>query len=331
MLSLPDYRFTDPDIQRLTDWAELACLLDPSGEVSDGDLADVLHDSLLLDKDDHSDITEWERAEMLGGEILTSIGTRSKVLGPGYPFQRAAKSFQLRGSANGYICYTTLLAADIGRFYRAVPSISANPFTFLFEKVVEAALSTLFGGAAYRFGWPLEAGGPTGIVARLSRLATAMELELDEPQKKTRGADKDLGLDVACRLRTGDEGPGTGVIVTQCATGENWSSKTAEPSVERWAKLLYWNSHLIRAIAFPWRQDDPAKIRILSNHYPGLIFDRMRLLCGQNPDARIDKTTTRALVRWSGRRIEQIQNRRRAGRYTKRQVRHVVSARKLRR
>lgn len=307
MLRLPNNRFEPFDLKRLADWAEACCLCRAPAELSVGDLADELHGSLLYEPAD-GDESHWDRVARIAEEVLAEARVRQALLKHAYPFNVTTVGLTANAEWPEYLCYTTLLAADIGRFYKGTKALTDTDehFTRLFEKIVQACLQARFGGKAVRFGWPIEPDWPTGIVDRVKYLAQEFGLDATEPEKNTEPHDKDIGLDVVTRIALGDQGSGTGIILVQCATGENWDAKSDEPYTKQWQNLLRWNSHLIQAVAFPWRQENVTKFRQLIRRFPGLVFDRLRLTCGGDPDHYLDAAAYMEVQEWCEGRLAEL-------------------------
>lgn len=312
MVTIPDTGLSEYDVDRLADWVELKCLLRASGEVSRSDVADVLHNSLELEAgDDQRELTPQDLAQEWADDILAEVRHRRRSLGEGYPLRVAKDVVQTRGSWEDTICYTALLIADMGRFYKSVQTKydPASPFTRLFESVVQAGLSLVLGGTSVRFGVPRDPDWPTDIFSRLRRLAEEMGVETDEPEKKAEPTDGDIGLDVVTRIRLGDEGAGTGIVLTQCATGTNFMGKRGEPALMEWADLIYWKSHVIRGMAFPWRRDiSERRFGRLAKRFEAIFFDRMRLFSSGNPDPELRDWVRDELRDWCVQRIAEFPN-----------------------
>lgn len=307
MINLPDTRFNIDDAERLADWVELSLLASERDVLSTADVADVVHDSLLID--DEESESQQQAATDRVDTVLRVIRQRRRYLGDGYPFVVKHDVVVRQGEWHHNLCFTMLLLSDIGRFYRNVNTDfdPASPFTRLFEKIVRASLERIFGGTAVRFGVPREEEWPSGIVERVERLATEFGLRPDHAAEKTEPHDGDIGLDVAVRFRFGEEGAGSGVLLTQCATGENWQGKKGEPSLLEWSRLIEWHSPLFRALAFPWRRDiDDRRFGRLSVRFEAIFFDRMRLLSGGNPDATLTQAEAERIRGWCAARMSEF-------------------------
>jgi hypothetical protein len=310
-IALPDKDLSLEDNERLTDWIELRVLSGRDSAVSLEEFADELHDSLQLeaDKFEAAELTPQELAASRIEDAFTNARRRRLLVGNGYPF--LAKRNEIRKTKNWSknLCFTTLLLADIGRFYRNVKTDYAQDPTFcrLFEIIVQACLCQVLGGKSVRFGWPREPDWPTSISDRIHRLAEEMGLVADSPEEKTDPADKDKGLDVATRFSLGDEGPGSLVVLTQCATGRNFQAKENEPPLDVWKSLLRWEARIVRGVAFPWRRDvDERKFGRLALKFEAVFFDRMRLFSRGNPDAHLPDSCRVEIEDWCRLRISEI-------------------------
>lgn len=304
MINLPDDRLDLDDVERLTDWVELSLFAGDSDVLSTTAIADVIHDSLLVDDDEAH--TQQQAAVERAEDILRTVRQRRRSVGTAYPFIVKNDVVVRKAEWHHNLCFATLLVADLGRFYKTVNTKfdPASPFPRLFEKIVKVSLQEIFGGTAVRFGVPREEDWPTGIDGRLNRLASEFGLTVESLKGKTEPNDGDLGLDVAVRFKFGDEGAGSGVLLTQCATGENWRGKKGEPSLMEWSRLIDWRSPLMRALAFPWRRDvDFRKFGRLSLRFEAIFFDRMRLLSGGNPDARLAPSEGERIQAWCSARL----------------------------
>lgn len=301
MLGVPDQSFDHGNLGRLADWLEVACLLADTEGLSIGVFVEELHDSLLLAGELPEGIgSSRDYGELLIGDALSQVRRRQRAYGDAYPFSVLADGLERTGGFSENLCFSTLLVADIGRFYTGVKvSFSgSSKLPRLFEKVVQSCLQQVLGGTSVRFGWPIEPGWPTLPKDRIRKLADEFDLEPENLNGKVRPRDKDLGLDVATRFKFGDEGPGVGVLLTQCATGDNWKGKTGEPSIPEWNKLLAWDSALIRGVAFPWRKEDDRLLARLASRFDAVLFDRERLLSAGNPDTHLDGAAAAEIQKW---------------------------------
>jgi hypothetical protein len=310
MFELPE--LTLDQIARVADWVELCALYEPGG-VSQAAVADVFHDSGMLgtepsdfflgdltyiDQDTFSsdDATEWF-AELVWQELAN----RQRTLNSGYPFATENSVATLSvPSWQDVPAFAMLLIADLSRSYGNV-DIRIEPESGdarLFEKIVEAATRGLLRGTSVRFGWPIEPGWEKPIDNRIRQLGDALNLRVENLEGKTRPKDKDRGLDVVARLSFGDDGPGTILVLTQCATGQNWRQKHGEPAIADWRDILRWDGLLVRAVAVPWRLDESFNYVRTHRHFDAaIVLDRPRLLAGC-PDRYLAETTQQKIRQW---------------------------------
>jgi hypothetical protein len=309
MLSLPDRHLDADDREQLADWIEASALLAPAGEVSQGEVFDVLADSGLFEvprrlrrakRGATDDETAQDQVRLCVEDVWRVLRERKRRLASAYPFdvdhggvRRAVASLQ------GARCYALLLFADLGKSYRRVQVDydAGSPFCRLFEKVVEACERRIFGGVVVRFGHPHDADFPKAIQQRVKHLADRFERPIEKLEGKVHERDKDLGLDVAARVAIGDEEPGTLMVMTQCATGGGWKKKK-EPSLREWDGLVQWKAHAVRAIAFPWRMRANDFLWRDAKRLEAILLDRMRLLSAGNPDPRLDGGVAAELDAW---------------------------------
>jgi hypothetical protein len=130
-------------------------------------------------------------------------------------------------------------------------------------------------------------------------LGERFDLEVENLSGKIDPNDKDLTVDVISRLSLGDEGPGTLIVLVQCATGRDWRKKRGEPTPGRWDDLLRWDAAIIGAVAVPfWLEARSERVRQFRHFGKNmLILDRPRLMSG-SPDEQLDSTHRALIVNW---------------------------------
>ena len=320
MIDLPQLHVGD--VQRTADWVEACVLLSDVGVASQTDAADRVRDAGLLGTF-ASDVFEGDEtyldedafavedaADRFAEDVWQVLADRKRVIRNGYPFQITGDLIERTNGTSwrDLPAFTMLLISDLGRHYREVDVTVASDssVTRLFEKVVEASQRGLLRGSSCRFGWPIEPGWPKPINERIEELASALRLDVEDLAAKTQPGDKDRGLDVATRLSLGDDGPGTIMFLTQCAVGANWKKKQGEPSITEWQDVLKWNCGLVRAVAVPWRLEEPFDYRRAFRHFDGaVVFDRMRLCAGQ-PDRWLSDEVAEHIVEWCEPRVASL-------------------------
>lgn len=300
MIGLPDHDFDPDDLGRLADWAELVAIFG-EGEVTTTDIADVLHNSELLETSwSHVEGSPQERAEQVAQETVREIRKRARRCAS-YPIRVINNSSIVCDDWDKHLCFTSLLLADIGRDFSALAGsvIPGGAFSMLFEKVTRACAQAICGGTSVRFGWPVEASWPKPIADRVARLAERFSVNTGS-LASLKPHDKDLGLDVVARLGLGDDDHGSLVMLVQCATGKNWTGKKGEPSIDHWKTIVAWQASLVRGIAFPWRwRGSSRELGRKSLEFDGaVILDRLRLFSGGDPEESVDETDTKLLKTW---------------------------------
>jgi hypothetical protein len=321
MLDLPASALDE--VQVLADWVELNCLTSSPGTLSQSDLADVLIDAGLkgdlpppafTDEDELAltDQTFENRdvAVRFAQDVWRELHLRQQSVGRGYPFRVDGEVFRARPSDWKRVpCFMMLLIADLGRRYSASSDevqLKADSKTGrLFEKIVEASLHGLLRGTVVRFGWPRDKGWPTSINDRIKHLAERLELETENLTGKTHPNEKDRGLDVVAQVRFGDGGAGSLVLLTQCAVGNAWKSKTGEPSLTHWRDIYKWNAQLLRMIAVPWRLSAEYDITRTHRLFEAIVLDRPRLSAGA-PDRFLDSSARSDITKWCTGRLSKI-------------------------
>jgi hypothetical protein len=317
MLDLPNAALAIDDLEQLGDWIDASTLLAPSGELSEEEIVDSLADSELLDQAPPKRprrgkaapvTTNRDLARSLVEDVWRCLRGRQRRLGTSYPIDlQKGKLVRRVASWQQARCFSFLLFSDLGKSYVGV-NVDFTPgsdFCRLFEKVVEASESLLFRGVAVRFGHPPDPGWPVPVKDRIEHLAERFSRRADVLEDKIHGRDKDLGLDIAVRLALGDEEDGLLVLLTQCATGDNWTTKH-EPSLDEWATLIRWKAVLVRAIAFPWRMHPKRFAWRDALRLNAVVLDRMRLLSAGNPDPLLDATAIPDIDAWCAARAAEF-------------------------
>lgn len=284
------------DRQRLADWVELSCLTSDLGQLARGDVQDVFMESGLFDDLDQK---QDETIEETVKAVWRILRDRIRQLGKASPFTDQKRDLLERkaDSWDSYAAYLFLMLLDVGRDYSTECEIKAESnLAVLFERVVRAAIQNQLRGSAVRFGWPREPDWPTAINDRIQTLADELHVIAGKLEGKTKPEDKDRGLDVACRLSLGDDGPGTITLLTQCAIGKNWNKKRGETSIAEWHDILEWDSKLLCSVAVPWRLTED-EIRRQYRHFDAVIWDRIRLSVG-HPDTGISDGDRIEIAKW---------------------------------
>ena len=313
------------NLEIMADWAELSVLTSAVGQLSRDEFGETLDKAGYLglqdgglppgeqDWEDDDTFTPDDASERFSDELWLELdGRRQRVSersAGAFPFELDTTYLRLDGGWQDLPAYTMLLLLDHGRIYSEV-DVAVAPESAegrLFEKIVEASSIGLFGGPAARFGWPIEPGWPTHPRDRVEHLATLLGLSHEDLTiaDKIDSHDKDKGLDVVSGWNSVDSASIAGQpwVLVQCACGDNWKSKTGEPSFAEWHDLLAWNGPLVKAVALPWlRPGGWTVARVSRKFQSALVLTRERLLRG-SPDAHLDAATANEIRNWCAAKI----------------------------
>lgn len=314
MFRPPPYNLDD--LEGFADWVELCALHSVDGYFSRSQMADVLRDEGLIGGSpedvflgdvvfgDAASFSDEDAGDRFTEEVWQVLLDRQNLLAETYPFTvEAVRLVRRSESWTEFLSYAALLLADAWRVYN-LGSLAEEPFVRLFEKLVQASENGLLRGTAVRFGVPRDEGWPKDIKDRIRYLGALMSLEVENLEGKTTPYDGDRGLDVAARLSFGDDGPGSIILLTQCATGIHWQDKLGEPSLVNWQDILRWNAKLVRAVAVPWRLNAKERIREF-RRFDAVILDRFRLIVGM-PDRSLPADVKGGLLAWCGDRFRDL-------------------------
>ncbi len=151
----------------------------------------------------------------------------------------------------------------------------------LFERLTRCAVEQYLAGAALVCGW-----NGSGISKKMQQIADGIgERFATFPNSRF----KDRGVDVIGWKPFHDRRSGQTVLLTQCAAGHNWRSKTPVP-VRAWEQYIHW------AVAPNYALAIPCIVKFHEWHDKscdmGLLFDRARLinlLKGKCKDSKLAK------------------------------------------
>jgi hypothetical protein len=146
----------------------------------------------------------------------------------------------------------------------------------LFERLIAISIAKYLCGESYVFGWPVLDNIPANIESRIREVCSKTKEKFAEaPQAKY----KDRGVDVIS-WKPFHENPENRsnqlVVLSQCAVGGNWRSKTGELPLDAWKQYIHWANQPIRAFAVPAVIHDDLWHDISTE--AGLLFDRIRII-----------------------------------------------------
>ena len=309
-------------LDQLADWVEVCALAAEAGTVSQAEVADVVHDAGLLggapgelfageaDFRSEDDMSEDDPLQSFSEEVWAVLARRTHLLGERYALEVDGELVTVRGGSwRAAPCFAALtLLANIAQYPLAIElaEVEGIRFSHLFEKIVQASGRGLFQGTTARFGVPQDPGWPTPIDDRIRHLGSLMRLRVEDLEDKTHPLDGDKTLDVVSRLSYGDDGPGSVIVMAQCATGRHWQDKRAEPVLALWEDVLRWDAVLVRALAVPWWLGDEREYARQFRHFnKAIILDRPRLLAGR-PEDHFDPDYRVLLESWCEGQLERL-------------------------
>jgi hypothetical protein len=319
MLLLPDTVVSadgKSSIPSLADWAEVVALFGHA-PLRKSDVVDIVKDSLFLEDSSTMEAHDEDTADEFGlsgqldaaalaNDIWSHLERRSTGVGDGYPFTWSPDTFERAvDSWEDTLCFSLPLTFEAGKLFNCVNSrfYAGSKFPELFEQVVFGCARKLFRGQTVRFGWP---GQETGTTAeRIGKLADGMARRTEDLLEKLSEKDKDLGLDVCSAMSFGMDDYGGLIVMIQCATGENWSTKK-EPSLEEWKSYIQWRAQLIRALAVPWRMDFAGLGWRDIMRLEAVALDRLRLVSYGNADSLLHRDAIEPLKTWCRARIAEL-------------------------
>ncbi|HMO14908.1 MAG TPA: hypothetical protein PKA83_12335, partial [Pirellulaceae bacterium] len=242
MLGLPEKAFADPETGRtldefqLADWLE-GCITFADDVISQHDVVDVLQENYLINKTDTQSAKDdaTNRVEAAWSEI----DRRALCLGESATYRVNGVRIERKCEWQTSLAFTFCLLIGLRPVFRKTFK-EYKDYTEqgeLFEKVTIAALKAL-GWEVHCVGWSKRRAN--SIADKVGAAARFIGVEpLDGATEKwTPPKVKDAGLDVICQYVFKDGWSGKPVILTQCASGENWEDKLHTPDLNTWRKLV---------------------------------------------------------------------------------------------
>lgn len=277
MLALPFKGFArsvkshNVDAEIFCDWIE-ACVLFGDGEASGSDVVDILRENAIYDSQDFA----WE----LVNNAFLAIRERKRVLGEGYPLRikagtRVASDIEWQGVAPYAFCLTLSLSKAYPTWWKTF-SQDFGPQGKLFEDLTaEAVAATFSGWEVHQTGWTATA--PNRIAEIVRNVAELIGEATGEVRRWSGRHAKEAGLDLLCFRPFADGRAGFPVMLFQCASGGDWSSKLHEPKLRVWKKIVTFTIDPQKALAMPFALG-PEQFSYHANIVNGLLLDRDRLL-----------------------------------------------------
>ncbi len=309
MLGLPEKAFADPETGKrldefqLADWLE-GCVTFATDIISQNDVIDMLHENYLTKKTDYQ--SAKNDAALRVEAAWCELARRASCLGYSSPYR-------LNGVRIERICvwqnspvFAFCLLVGLMPVYRQAFS-AYRDYTEqgeLFEQVTIAALTAL-GWDVHGVGWSKK--GANSIVDKVEAAARFIGVEPLEGAIETWTAPKakDAGLDVICQYIFVDGWSGRPVILTQCASGENWEDKLHTPDLNTWRKLVDFCTTPLRGLSMPFVIRPERFKRAGIRDFVALLLDRNRLAVPHKlPSEWISNELEKNLQNWMKQRVQ---------------------------
>lgn len=278
MLALPDTGFRPSvhehncDLIIAADWVEGSVLLQKD-QVSKSDVADYFEDENVYKKGGHATVTAMEFVD----NIWTELELREGWLGSNSPFSTDAhyvrRTKKWKTAAGHAFC---LLLTFAQQGHKGSPAGGWIVTGDLFERFSARCLE-LQGWTVIRTGWASGINTPafqdivTKVAAMLSEEvgSTAVVADFERANEE--------GLDLVGYRPFPDRRRGVPAFLVQCASGENWKTKVATPSIDLWRDFIAFSAVPNRCFCFPVALNE-ADLRVYCRRSKGVFIDRYRLL-----------------------------------------------------
>lgn len=279
MLELP----APDDVHRVADWVELSLAVE-SETLSRATLGSVIESA-----------TGYEPGENFVGDVWRQLTARANRYVRSY--YDIGPAIVRRGPASSLVDYRACLLFST---YGVSDELRSDPK--LFERLTARAIKRYLDGDVFVFGWPPMDGVEPAIAGRVRQCAEAMgERFAEAPGARY----KDRGVDVVAwrsvHEPASDRRSGKIVMLSQCAAGSHWRSKTTELPFRAWSQYIHWAAEPICSFALPSVVPDDLWHDV--SREAGVVFDRIRianLLGGELDDLEL----MTALQGWVGQAIE---------------------------
>ena len=214
-------------------------------------------------------------------DVIAEFDRRISLLAGAYPFRKTGS--QLLLSLDSYDSYQAYLFQLLVSAQTRYPGIRVDERTWidiskLFEALVKSALKVHLNGDAEVIGSPRRGAAPSGFDDMLTYLSGRLHEER-RPDAELGGNEKDNSADVVAWVPFKDHRRGKPVLLVQCATGSDYTSKDTELNgvIEDWNDYFRWGlSKPLLGFAFPFVCASHKQWNEFSRH-GGIVLDRLRL------------------------------------------------------
>jgi len=279
MLALPDKGMSrsvnehNVNLDVLCDWIEASIVFDDD-ELSKSYVTDILIEEQIYRNQDFA----AERVSDAWAIVARRMDYLARPLGISVSGNRIIR----KDEWDQFPAYAFCLALSCVELYSELPSPWGENYVeqgSLFEELAEESLEqTLQGWTVKRVGWS-SSNNPIPLSDEIQGIIS----DLNEKEGADAGlhlttTTKDLGLDLLAYLSFGDQQPSIPILLVQCASGSNWTSKRHTPDMDLWKKVVCFNSEPVRGFVIPFGFADNLQFRRDAAPVNGLFVERYRLL-----------------------------------------------------
>ena len=287
----------------LCDWIEGSILFDETEDsFSVMDVVDVLISENIYDEQDF--------AKEIVVDAWNELTHRLNCIDSGMSFTVVFPHVERTGSwedtpAHSF-CVLLSLARCYKRWWACISGGDYNEQGELFELLTQESLEKQFSDwHIRRTGWYRMQ--PTELRGMVNRIANWLGEDAGDDINAWAGSDgKDMGLDLLFYRPFPDNRAGFPVYLMQCASGQNWTEKVYQPSIDFWQRLVNFVVRPQKAFAIPFAlsDDDFRKQCVLIQ---GLFLDRCRLLAAARFREQWESSSLKnRIIRWAMPRINQL-------------------------
>jgi hypothetical protein len=290
------------NLDHFCDWLE-CCALFSGSPISKSDVIDLLVENEIYEAQDFaSEIVDdaWAVLRVRFNRLLMPAGISISV----NRIERAGEWRDVPAYAFCLLlcCFTYLYPDRLRELGRSI-----NDQGDLFERLTAEALQHMLPAwVIKRVGW-----SPNNPV-RLKDCVDTIIADLDERANDDKdlhvtSSANELGLDILAHYKFDDPDSASTVLMIQCASGANWTTKRHTPQLSIWRKIINFNAWPQKGFAIPYAFADRSRFRREATPVEGLFLDRYRLLnpTGSNRDWASEELKA-ALIDWCGPYIAQL-------------------------
>jgi len=240
MFAIPDRTV---HVTKLADWLEFCAIQSPNGRIGFSTLVSAADMAAEEQPEDISDEEIWEDELVLS--VQNEINSRSKCIGPDYPFTIDRRGLHLQlsdpitpiGSVYLFCLYLSHVTDRTVVPENMIPNVN-NDVRDLFQACATIAAAGYVQGIAVSFGWPRPDDATFLEALRRTYAMFGDGLPHAEPRPAAPDRVKDEGIDVIAWQPSPDGLPGTAYLLGQSASGDNWKDKSVKADSELFHE--YW-------------------------------------------------------------------------------------------